>query len=32
MVRFDLSQTEALLDEMLSAHAEHLPQFNQLAG
>jgi alpha-galactosidase len=25
--RLDLAQTEALLDEMLSAHAEYLPQF-----
>jgi alpha-galactosidase len=25
--RLDLSQTEALLDELLAAHAEHLPQF-----
>jgi hypothetical protein len=25
--RLDLAQTEALLDEMLAAHAEYLPQF-----
>jgi alpha-galactosidase len=25
--RLDLEQTEAMLDEMLAAHAEHLPQF-----
>jgi alpha-galactosidase len=27
--RLDLKQTESLLDELLAAHAEHLPQFHQ---
>ncbi len=27
--RLDIQQTETLLDELLTAHAEHLPQFHQ---
>jgi alpha-galactosidase len=27
--RLDIEQTETLLDELLAAHAEHLPQFHQ---